>query len=142
MANAKPKKRPMRSVRSGVKKLKLVKVNQVILSNSQLGNYKLFVKYTYNNIDTDLSFNILVTTKLFYKNTDINIFYDEPTDNYHIDINKKEVNYNYDKNVALSVYGDLEVYGNINIKSVSRDHYYKYNHIDSYTYKIVVIPYK
>jgi hypothetical protein len=32
MANAKPKKRPMRSVRSGVKKLKLVKANQVILS--------------------------------------------------------------------------------------------------------------
>ena len=32
MANAKPKKRPMRSVRSGVKKLKLVKTNQVILN--------------------------------------------------------------------------------------------------------------
>jgi hypothetical protein len=32
MANAKPKKRAMRSVRSGVKKLKLVKANQVILS--------------------------------------------------------------------------------------------------------------
>ena len=32
MADAKPKKRPMRSVRSGVKKLKLVKANQVILS--------------------------------------------------------------------------------------------------------------
>ena len=32
MANAKPKKRAMRSVSSGVKKLKLVKANQVILS--------------------------------------------------------------------------------------------------------------
>jgi len=32
MGSAKPKKRPMRSVRSGVKKLKLVKANQVILS--------------------------------------------------------------------------------------------------------------
>ena len=32
MANAKPKKRPMRSVRSGVKKLKLVKANLSILS--------------------------------------------------------------------------------------------------------------
>ena len=32
MADAKPKKRPMRSVRSGVKKLELVKANQVILS--------------------------------------------------------------------------------------------------------------
>jgi len=32
MGSAAPKKRPMRSVRSGVKKLKLVKVNQVILS--------------------------------------------------------------------------------------------------------------
>ena len=32
MANAKPKKRPMRSVRSGIKKLELVKANQVILS--------------------------------------------------------------------------------------------------------------
>lgn len=32
MANAKPKKRAMRSRRSGVKKLELVKTNQVILS--------------------------------------------------------------------------------------------------------------
>jgi len=32
MANAKPKKRPMRSVRSGAKKLELVKTNQVILN--------------------------------------------------------------------------------------------------------------
>ena len=32
MANAKPKKRAMRSVRSGVKKLELVKANQVILA--------------------------------------------------------------------------------------------------------------
>jgi hypothetical protein len=31
MANAKPKKRAMRSTRSGVKKLELVKANQVIL---------------------------------------------------------------------------------------------------------------
>jgi len=32
MANKKSKKRPMRSVRSGVKKAELVKANQVILS--------------------------------------------------------------------------------------------------------------
>ena len=32
MANAKPKKRPMRSVRSGVKKLELVKANLEILN--------------------------------------------------------------------------------------------------------------
>ena len=32
MGSAAPKKRPMRSVRSGVKKLKLSKANQVILS--------------------------------------------------------------------------------------------------------------
>ena len=32
MANAKPKKRAMRSVRSGVKKLELVKANQAILN--------------------------------------------------------------------------------------------------------------
>jgi hypothetical protein len=32
MANAKPKKRAMRSRRSGVKKAELVKANQVILS--------------------------------------------------------------------------------------------------------------
>jgi hypothetical protein len=32
MANKKSKKRPMRSVRSGIKKFELVKANQVILS--------------------------------------------------------------------------------------------------------------
>jgi hypothetical protein len=32
MANKKSKKRPMRSVRSGIKKAELVKANQVILS--------------------------------------------------------------------------------------------------------------
>jgi hypothetical protein len=32
MANAKPKKRAMRSKRSGVKKAELVKTNQVVLS--------------------------------------------------------------------------------------------------------------
>jgi hypothetical protein len=32
MANAKPKKRAMRSRRSGVKKLELIKANQVVLA--------------------------------------------------------------------------------------------------------------
>lgn len=51
--------------------------NQVILNNSQLGNYNLFVNYTYNNISTDLSFNFSITTKIFYENTNINILYDK-----------------------------------------------------------------
>lgn len=57
----------------------------------------------------------------------INLYYNINSSNYHIDINKTEVNYNYNNDVALSVYGDLEVYGNINIISTNYNKYYKYN---------------
>ena len=34
---------------------------------------------------------------------------------YHIDINNPKVDYSYKPNVAMSIYGDLEVHGNINL---------------------------
>ena len=51
--------------------------NKIILNNSQLGHYNLFVNYTYNNKSTNLSFNFSIITKKFYENTNINILYDE-----------------------------------------------------------------
>jgi len=44
----------------------------------------------------------------------ISIYYNTDS-SYHIDINKSDGNYEFNKNAAMSIYGDLEVYGNINI---------------------------
>lgn len=34
---------------------------------------------------------------------------------YHLDVNNDEVNYNYDEDTAMTIHGDLNVHGNINI---------------------------
>lgn len=64
------------------------------------------------------------------KTSGIDVYYNVLTSNYHIDINNNEVNYNYNKNAALSVHGDMEVFGNINIISYNELYKYKYNNSD------------
>ena len=51
--------------------------NNIILKNSQIGNYELYVNYKYNNINTNLLFNFLIKSKIYYESTNIDIFYDE-----------------------------------------------------------------
>ena len=43
----------------------------------------------------------------------MSFYYDSITSNYHIDVNNPEIN--YDDKSAMSIYGDLNVHGNINI---------------------------
>ena len=43
----------------------------------------------------------------------MSFYYDAITSNYHIDVNNPEIN--YDDKSAMSIYGDLNVHGNINI---------------------------
>ena len=44
----------------------------------------------------------------------MSFFYNSTNSNYHIDVNKNTVSYD-DNNSAMSIYGDLDVHGNINI---------------------------
>lgn len=49
-------------------------------------------------------------------NSCINIYYNHSSSGgYHIDINNPDVSHNYNKNTAMSIYGNLEVKGDINI---------------------------
>jgi alpha-tubulin suppressor-like RCC1 family protein len=43
------------------------------------------------------------------------MYYTPESQSYHIDVNNPEVDFGFNKNAAMSVYGDLEVHGNINI---------------------------
>jgi len=45
----------------------------------------------------------------------MSIYYNEEFSKYHIDVNKSTTDFTFNPNTALSVYGDLEVHGNINI---------------------------
>lgn len=63
----------------------------------------------------------------------INIYYDK-LKSYHIDINKPSVDYNYNKDAAMSIYGDLEVFGNINIIGANN---YKYNGVNVGDFSII-----
>jgi hypothetical protein len=48
----------------------------------------------------------------------MSMYYNTLNSNYHIDFNNPNVSYDFlkeEKNVAVSIYGDLDVYGNINI---------------------------
>lgn len=93
-------------------------------------NFKWYI-YKYH-IDNSLN-NQIGPLQIGYTNNTYNptisgitIYYD-PNNLYHIDINKPIVDYNYNKSAAMSIYGDLEVYGNINIIG---DKNYKYNGIN------------
>ena len=99
--------------------------NKVILNNQQLGNYNLYINYTYNNIISDLYFNVSINTKLFYENTNIDIFYDENIIiNPLIDYGKYKSNVNYIiinengqiilKNVPIGIYNFIIEYENNN----------------------------
>ena len=51
-------------------------------------------------------------------NFGMSMYYNTLTSNYHVDFNKPDVSYeflNEEKNVAVSIHGDLNVHGNINI---------------------------
>ena len=51
-------------------------------------------------------------------NFGMTMYYNTLTSNYHVDFNKPDVSYeflNEEKNVAVSIHGDLNVHGNINI---------------------------
>lgn len=78
--------------------------------NNQIG--PLQIGYTYNTYNPTKSA--------------INVYYDQKK-SYHIDINKPNIDYNYNKNAAMSIYGDLEVFGNINI--IGNNNYYKNGNI-------------
>ena len=51
-------------------------------------------------------------------NFGMSMYYNALTSNYHVDFNKPDVSYDFldeEKNVAVSIHGDLNVHGNINI---------------------------
>jgi hypothetical protein len=59
------------------------------------------------------------------------MFYTPDEKSYHIDINNPNVDFGFKKDTALSVYGDLEVHGNINIvDSENKGFNYKINGIN------------
>lgn len=78
----------------------------------------LQIGYTNNSITPDP-----------FKKKAISIFFNND-ETYHIDINKNDGNFDFNQNAAMSIYGDLEVYGNINIIDTNNCNYtYKLNGI-------------
>lgn len=84
-------------------------------------NFKWFM-YKYH-IDTTDSLDFQKVGPLQFGYTDntlkptsfgLTMYYNK-NKTYHIDVNNPKVSYNYKPNVAMSIYGDLEVHGNINL---------------------------
>jgi hypothetical protein len=79
----------------------------------------IYKNHKYNDIDSR-NVNRIGPLQIGYtdKTTEptsygMSFYYDTLSSNYHIDVNKPEVS--YDSKSAMSIYGDLDVHGNINI---------------------------
>lgn len=102
-------------------------------------NFKWYMYKNHLNISGTIGDDLIGPLQFGYTNNTINpdpqqkkamsIYYNT-NNTYHIDINKNDGNYDFNKNAAMSIYGDLEVYGNINIIDTNNCNYtYKLNGI-------------
>ena len=89
-----------------------------------LEKWFIYKNHKYNDIDSrDVSrigpLQIGYTDKTIEPTTfGMSMYYNTLNSNYHVDFNNPNVDYDFIKaenNVAVSIYGDLDVYGNINI---------------------------
>ena len=81
-------------------------------------NYKWFMyKNNTNNKDTIGTLQIGYTDNSYNPtHSCMNFYYNQVNKKYFIDINNPIVDYNYDKNNAVAIKGNVEIEGNINLK--------------------------
>jgi len=110
-----------------------------IIPGYDRNNYKWYIYKNHLNLAGTANENLVGPLQIGYTDNTTNpdplmnkamsIFYNNEG-TYHIDINKEDGNFNFNKNAAMSIYGDLEVYGNINIIDTNNCNYiYKLNGI-------------
>jgi hypothetical protein len=91
--------------------------------DNERNNEKWFIykNHKYNDLDSrNISrvgpLQIGYTDKTFKPQSyGMSFYYNTQNSNYHIDVNNPNVSYDYNSKSAMSIYGDLEVHGNINI---------------------------
>jgi len=80
----------------------------------------IYKNHTFNDIDSRNVYHIgplqigYIDKDIKPKTYGMSFYYNTLNSNYHIDVNKSTVSYE-DNNSAMSIYGDLDVHGNINI---------------------------
>jgi hypothetical protein len=92
-----------------------------ILPTHDKNNFKWFMYKNHIDSYNNLEFQRIGPLQFGYTDNSINptnfcmSMYYNKNKTYHIDINNPKINYSYKPSVAMSIYGDLEVYGNINL---------------------------
>jgi hypothetical protein len=104
--------------------LDICEYDRDLRADRDLDKWFIYKNHKYNDIDSrDVArigpLQIGYTDKTIEPTSfGMSMYYNTLNSNYHIDFNNPNVSYDFlkeDKNVAVSIYGDLDVYGNINI---------------------------
>ena len=104
--------------------LDICEYDRDLRADRDLEKWFIYKNHKYNDIDSrDVArigpLQIGYTDKTIEPTSfGMSMYYNTLNSNYHIDFNNPNVSYDFlkeDKNVAVSIYGDLDVYGNINI---------------------------
>jgi hypothetical protein len=82
-------------------------------------NYKWFIYKNHQNNNNNVGTLQIGYTDNSYNPTHscMNFYYNQTNKKYFIDINNPNVNYNYNPNNAVSIKGDVEIDGNLNLKN-------------------------
>jgi len=87
------------------------------LTTQNRNNYKWFIYKNHKNQD-----NIAGVFQLGFTNNSINpthsainFYFNDINDKYHIDINNPNINYKYNQDTAVSIKGNVEINGNLNL---------------------------
>jgi len=104
--------------------LDICEYDRDLRADRDLEKWFIYKNHKYNDIDSrDVArigpLQIGYTDKTIEPTSfGMSMYYNTLNSNYHVDFNNPNVSYDFlkeDKNVAVSIYGDLDVYGNINI---------------------------
>ena len=104
--------------------LDICEYDRDLSADRDLEKWFIYKNHKYNDIDSrDVArigpLQIGYTDKTIEPTSfGMSMYYNTLNSNYHVDFNNPNVSYDFlkeDKNVAVSIYGDLDVYGNINI---------------------------
>ena len=82
-------------------------------------NYKWFIYKNHQNNNNNVGTLQIGYTDNSYNPTHscMNYYYNSTTKKYFIDINNPIVNYNYNPNISVSIKGNVEIDGNLNLKN-------------------------
>ena len=104
--------------------LDICEYDRDLRADRDLEKWFIYKNHKYNDIDSrDVArigpLQIGYTDKTIEPTSfGMSMYYNTLNSNYHVDFNNPNVSYDFlkeEKNVAVSIYGDLDVYGNINI---------------------------